>query len=186
MVHSRLMLLFVLLVIRSIGCLVVLVGEATVNIRVDRLEAQAPHNETAQRLFWPRLGNKQQNEIKKGRGDKLTSLLHRHCCRLSTMAAAIQIKFAMAASTHPTVWTAFYDKNRNDGRAVKALFQQDDDALSAVAKSHTLDRNKLIATVTGSDGANLMLAPVVKKNSLEWIHQSTAFNLSFGLEGTCS
>jgi hypothetical protein len=97
------------------------------------------------------------------------------------MAVAVQIKFSMAASTHPTVWTAFCNENRNDGGAVEALFQQDDDTLSAIAKTHTLDRDKLIATITGSDGANFMLVPAVKKNSLEWIHQEgMAFNLSFG------
>jgi hypothetical protein len=87
----------------------------------------------------------------------------------------------MAASTHPTAWTAFCNnKNRNDGGAVKALFQQDDDTLSAIAKSHTLDRNKVIATITGGDGANLLPVPAAKKNSLEWIHQGAAFNLCFG------
>jgi hypothetical protein len=69
----------------------------------------------------------------------------------------------MAASTHPTAWTAFYNKNRNNGGAVEALFQQDDETLSAVAKSHTLDRNKLISTITGSDGANFMLVPAARK-----------------------
>jgi hypothetical protein len=86
----------------------------------------------------------------------------------------------MATSTHPTTWTAFYNKNRNDGGAVEALFQQDDDTLSAIAKNHTLDRNKLISTITGSDGANFMLVPAAKKNSLEWIHQGMAFDLTFG------
>jgi hypothetical protein len=62
------------------------------------------------------------------------------------------------------------------------LFQQDDDTLSAIAKSHTLERkNKLISAITGSDGANFMLVPAAKKNSLEWIHQGMAFNpRSFG------
>jgi hypothetical protein len=69
----------------------------------------------------------------------------------------------MAASTHPTTWTAFCNKNRNDGGAVEALFQQDDDTLSAIAKSHTLDRNKLISTIASSDGANFMLVPAAKK-----------------------
>jgi hypothetical protein len=81
------------------------------------------------------------------------------------------------SSSYP--WTAFYNKNRNDGGAVEALFQQDDDTLSAIAKSHTLDRNKLISTITGSDGANFMLVPAAKKNSLEWIHQGMAFDLTF-------
>jgi hypothetical protein len=81
---------------------------------------------------------------------------------------------------NPTTWAAFYDKNKNDGGAVEALFQQADDTLSTIAKSHTLEPNKLIATITGSDGANLLLIPSVKKNSLEWIHQGIAFNLKFG------
>jgi hypothetical protein len=86
----------------------------------------------------------------------------------------------MAASTHPTAWTAFYNKNRNDGGAADASFLQDEDTLSAIAKNHILDRNKLISTIAGSDGANFMLVPAAKKNSLEWIHQGMAFNLTFG------
>jgi hypothetical protein len=69
----------------------------------------------------------------------------------------------MASSVNPTTWTAFYDDNRNDGGAVEALFQQADDTLLAVAKSHTLEPNKLIATITGGDGANLLLVPSAKR-----------------------
>ena len=56
------------------------------------------------------------------------------------------------ATMNPTTWASFYDIYRNNGGAVEALFNQGDDTLSAIAKSHLRDKNKLIATITGSEG----------------------------------
>ena len=64
--------------------------------------------------------------------------------------------------------------------SIEALFDQGDDTLSNIAKSHILDKNNLIATIAGSEGANLLLVPAAPKNSLEWLHQGIGFNLNFG------
>jgi hypothetical protein len=86
----------------------------------------------------------------------------------------------MAANMSPTTWVSFYNKNREDGGAVEALFDQSDTDLSVITKGHMDDRSKFIATITGSDGANALLVPSEKKNTVEWIHQGLAMNLQFG------
>ena len=72
---------------------------------------------------------------------------------------------------NPTAWTAFCNERRNDRGAVETSFDLGNDALSNLAKSHTLDQNKLIDTITGSDKVNLLLVAGDQKDTLEWIHQ---------------
>lgn len=88
----------------------------------------------------------------------------------------------MAATMNPTTWASFYKDNKDNGGAVEALFDLSDKTLSVISKGHMDDRSKLIATITGSDGANVLIVPSTDPNVIEWIHQGLAMNLQFGGE----
>ena len=65
---------------------------------------------------------------------------------------------SMAPTTSGT-WTAFYERNKDDGGAIQLLFPTNLTQFAVMTKNHLDDVDRLMATVAGSHYGNMILVP---------------------------
>ena len=65
---------------------------------------------------------------------------------------------SMAPTTSGT-WTAFYERNKDDGGAIQRLFRTNLSQFAVMTENHLDDVDRLMATVAGSNYGNMILVP---------------------------
>ena len=64
----------------------------------------------------------------------------------------------MAPTTSGT-WTAFYERNKDDGGAIQRLFKTNLTQFAVISENHLDDVDRIMATIAGSNYGNMVLVP---------------------------